>query len=113
MKALILRSFLVAGYVAYLISSFQRALLVEWRKAGATVESLEFELIVNTIIPVPPLAEQRAIVAYLDQETSKIDALIAHIQRAIERLREYRTALISAAVTGKIDIRNERSNTST
>jgi type I restriction enzyme S subunit len=58
-------------------------------------------------IPHIPLPEQRAIAAHLDRETSKIDALVAHMQRAIERLREYRTALISAAVTGKIDIRNE------
>ncbi|MFC2000380.1 hypothetical protein ACFLXE_06460, partial [Chloroflexota bacterium] len=50
-------------------------------------------------------AEQDAIVEYLDQVTAKIDALIAKIQQAIERLKEYRAALISATVTGKIDVR--------
>jgi type I restriction enzyme S subunit len=59
----------------------------------------------------PGLVEQRTIAAYLDRETSKIDALIAKIQQAIERLREYRTALISAAVTGKIDVRREGEKT--
>jgi restriction endonuclease S subunit len=49
--------------------------------------------------------EQRAIAAFLDRETAKIDALIAKVREAIERLKEYRTALISAAVTGKIDVR--------
>ncbi len=53
----------------------------------------------------PPEQEQRAIAAYLDRETAKIDALIAKVQQAIETLKEYRTALISAAVTGKIDVR--------
>jgi len=53
----------------------------------------------------PPLPEQRAIVAFLDRETAKIDALIAKVREVIERLKEYRTALISAAVTGKIDVR--------
>lgn len=51
---------------------------------------------------LPPLPEQRAIAAFLDRETAKIDALIAKVREAIERLKEYRTALISAAVTGKI-----------
>ena len=56
-------------------------------------------------LPVPPLAEQTVIADFLDRETAKIDRLIARIETAIERLREYRTALISAAVTGKIDVR--------
>jgi len=56
---------------------------------------------------VPPLGEQLGIVAFLDRETAKIDALAAKVREGIERLREYRTALISAAVTGKIDVRGE------
>jgi type I restriction enzyme S subunit len=74
---------------------------------GGTKEGLGLDDIRSLSVLVPPLTEQRAIAAHLDHETSKIDALVAHMQRAIERLREYRTALISAAVTGKIDIRNE------
>ena len=54
---------------------------------------------------LPKLAEQRAIAEYLDRETAKIDALVAKVQEAIERLKELRSALISAAVTGKIDVR--------
>ena len=54
---------------------------------------------------VPPFAEQKAIADYLDRESAKIDALVAKIETAIERLQEYRTALIAAAVTGKIDLR--------
>jgi type I restriction enzyme S subunit len=55
----------------------------------------------------PPLDEQRAIAAFLDRETERIDALAQKIEGSIEKLREYRTALISAAVTGKIDVREE------
>ena len=54
---------------------------------------------------VPLLHEQRAIAAFLDRETAKIDALVAKIRKAIHLLKEQRTALISAAVTGKIDVR--------
>ena len=46
-----------------------------------------------------------AIAAYLDEETAKLDLLVAKVETAIERLQEYRTALITAAVTGKIDVR--------
>jgi type I restriction enzyme S subunit len=54
--------------------------------------------------PVPPLAEQRAIVAHIATETAKLDALRASAERTIRLLKERRSALISAAVTGKIAI---------
>ena len=60
----------------------------------------------NTLSCVqPPLPEQAAIAAYLDGETAKLDALVGKVEEAVERLQEYRTALITAAVTGKIDVR--------
>lgn len=56
-------------------------------------------------IAIPPKEEQSSIVAYLDAETAKLDDLVAEAHRVIELLQERRTALISAAVTGKIDVR--------
>ena len=56
-------------------------------------------------IAIPPKAEQVAIVEYLNDETSKLDTLTAEAERGIELLQERRTALISAAVTGQIDVR--------
>jgi type I restriction enzyme S subunit len=61
----------------------------------------------ETPAAVPPLPEQRAIAAFLDRETARIDTLVAKVHDAIDRLKELRTALISAAVTGKIDVREE------
>jgi restriction endonuclease S subunit len=61
----------------------------------------------NVLLPQPPEPEQRAIAAFLDRETARIDALVAKVREAIERLKELRTALISAAVRGKIDVREE------
>jgi type I restriction enzyme S subunit len=55
--------------------------------------------------PFPPLEEQTTIAAFLDAETALIDTLIEKNRAAIDRLHERRTALISAAVTGKIDVR--------
>ena len=55
--------------------------------------------------PFPLMSEQRAIADYLDCETARIDALVHRIQAAIDHLGEFRTALISEAVTGKIGVR--------
>ncbi len=56
--------------------------------------------------PVPPLPEQTAISTYLDRETAKIDRLVEKVELLISCLQEYRAALITAAVTGKIDVRS-------
>lgn len=56
-------------------------------------------------ISLPPRRFQDAIVAHLDRATTRIDTLIAKTERSIELLREHRTALITAAVTGKLDLR--------
>lgn len=59
----------------------------------------------NVRVPLPPRGEQCVIADFLDRETGKIDSMIAKVDTAIERLQEYRTSLITAAVTGKIDVR--------
>jgi len=71
-----------------------------------TIPHLTGEKLRRYRFPQPPLPEQAAIATYLDAETAKLDALAAKVEEAIERLQEYRTALITAAVTGKIDVRS-------
>lgn len=73
--------------------------------ASNSMQNISQATILNLVFPLPDVAEQQAITAYLDQETAKIDTLISRIREAIEKLREYSTALVSAAVTGKIDVR--------
>ena len=80
---------------------FQRALIPEHMQASFRIEDLY-----GYRIAVPPREEQFAIVTFLDSETAKFDTLTAEAQRAIDLLQERRTALISAAVTGQIDVRN-------
>ena len=58
-------------------------------------------------VPRPTEDEARSIIAHLDRVTSRIDTLIAKTERSIELLREHRIALITAAVTGKIDLRSD------
>lgn len=56
-------------------------------------------------VTLPPHDEQNLITAFLDSETAKIDKLVTEAGTTIALLQERRTALISAAVTGKIDVR--------
>ena len=65
------------------------------------------EAVKDLVVVQPPRSDRWEIAGYLDCETTRIDALIAKVRQAIEHLKEFRTALISAAVTGKIDVREE------
>jgi len=71
----------------------------------STINQLTIENLYSFEVPIPPTEEQCAITAFLDRETAKIDRMITTAETTIERLLEYRTALITAAVTGKIDVR--------
>ena len=72
---------------------------------------LYFDEFGQILLIYPNPDEQDKIVNYLDQQTAKIDALVAVTQQQIDRLRAYRTSLISDAVTGKIDVRNDKDDT--
>ena len=78
---------------------------IESKKSGTTIAHLYQNVFVEFAYPAPTIDEQRAIADFLDRETTKIDQMIAKVETAIERLQEYRIALITAAVTGKIDVR--------
>ena len=69
--------------------------------------NLNGSIIGNVAMAAPPLSEQKTIAAFLDRETARIDAMTATVETSIETIQEFRTALISAAVTGKIDVRGE------
>ncbi len=78
-----------------------------WSRAtGSTAIGIKAYHLKEILVTLPPLKEQMEITNHIERETSKYDALVAKIQDAIERLREYRGALIAAAVTGKVDVRD-------
>ena len=81
--------------------------LVDSSTYGSKMPRANWDFIGNCLLPVPPLPEQSAIAAYLDRETAKIDKLVEKIEAVVARLQEYRSALITAAVTGKIDVQTK------
>jgi type I restriction enzyme, S subunit len=72
---------------------------------GSTKGAITCEQIAELPIPVPPLAEQQAIADHIDTVLDRINRIADKATNAIERLTEYRSALITAAVTGQIDVR--------
>jgi len=93
-----------ASWLCYALNSRYVRSQVEAVQYGAAQEQFNVSHAVNFLVPVPRLPEQESIAAFLDRETARIDALVAKVRDAIDRLKEFRTALISAAVTGKIDV---------
>ncbi|GAA0395836.1 restriction endonuclease subunit S [Micromonospora gifhornensis] len=91
-------------YFYYFLSTFLRPVALAGSNT-VTMESLRRPLLADFKIAVPPIDEQQRITAYLDDQTAKIDTLIAEAERFIELARERRAALITAAVTGQIDVR--------
>ena len=79
----------------------------ELESNGITRYGLGKSSIENLSLPIPPDPEQHQIADFLNNKTQQIGELMAAEQRKIELLKEYRQSLISEAVTGKIDVRNE------
>ena len=71
----------------------------------ATIQNVSAERYASLWLPVPAPAEQKAMADFLDRETAKIGGMVAKVETAVERLQEYRAALITAVVTGKKDVR--------
>lgn len=78
----------------------------EMDTVGATSPHVNVGTIRSYALSEPPLAEQREISAFLDAETAKLDRLDGEAERTISLLKERRNALIAAAVTGQVDVRN-------
>lgn len=97
------------GYYALVFRSSGFSSLLELNAVGTTMLNLNPSILGRMLIPVPPLTEQKSILVFLEGEILKFDNLMQYVETAIARLTEYRQALITSAVTGKIDVRNWQS----
>ena len=76
---------------------------------GTAQVNISVPIVQNAVVCIPPPEEQVQIARWIEQEIVRMDRLTAKISLAIDHLKEFRTALISAAVTGKIEVREEQS----
>ncbi|MCL4271843.1 MAG: restriction endonuclease subunit S [Anaerolineales bacterium] len=87
-----------------LMTDVFEAYMIEERK-GTTFFGFSQESMGNFPISLPPISEQKEICDYIDRKTKQLDDLAAKAESVIERLREYRAALISSVVTGKVHVK--------
>jgi type I restriction enzyme S subunit len=99
---------LTPRWVGFVALSLVGKTWFETQSYGGTKIQLSLDDVRDLPITSPPISEQHAITAFLDAELATFDTLAVEAQRAIDLLQERRTALISAAVTGQIDVRNFR-----
>jgi len=90
---------LLPRWVGYATLSAAGKAYLDAQCYGGTKIQLSLDDVANLPVSVPPVAEQRALIAFLDRETGKIDALVAEQERLIALLKEKRQAVISHAVT--------------
>jgi len=96
---------LISDYNLFWFGELLRTMNLNQYSQSAAQPGLSVDHIKNFFIPVPSPNEQDVIAAYLDRKTTKIDQTTSKINKQINLLKEYRTALISEVVTGKIDVR--------
>lgn len=97
---------LIPEYAYLLITSDGVISELSLESKGSTMENLNTETLGRVRIPVPTVSEQRSILDYVNDVSGKFGELILQADLAIQLMQERRTALISAAVTGKIDVRD-------
>ena len=96
---------LSARFLAWVFRSSPFLRFVELMSVGAAQKVLNMGDLSNFAIAIPAWADQERVADYLDIQTQAIDRLVIDTERAITLLQERRAALISAAVTGRIDVR--------
>lgn len=96
---------LAEPYLLRVLEAVYLHLRTESEGAGSTKGAITCEQLGNLRIPVPEIAEQFAIVSFLEREVNKLEKLTTDSERGIALLKERRSALIGAAVTGQIDVR--------
>ena len=96
---------LLSEYLAYLLNSGGFKTSVLSRLVGGAITRFTLEMIGNFSVSLPSIEEQRQVVAHLEGIVPRLDVLKGKTERSIELLKERRSALITAAVTGQIDLR--------
>lgn len=87
-------------------TEFQAGVALNW--SYGTQQNIGMNVLENLPLPIPPYKEQATIAATLERETARIDALIGKAEQSITLLKERRSAFITAAVTGQIDLRGKQ-----
>ena len=97
---------MIPAYLYNILHSYDIKKLF-YSMGGGIRQGLNWQGLKKIDIPLPPLDEQRAIVAYIEEKCQKIDTLITELQAEIDYLKEYKQRLIADVVTGQVNVQNE------
>ncbi len=92
-------------YLSYVLNSRVGIAQVDLACIGSTFKRINVSQIAELVVPFPPPDEQRIIAQWVDVQVARLASLVGRIEAHIDKLCEYRQALITAAVTGKLDVR--------
>jgi type I restriction enzyme S subunit len=97
-------------FMYWILNSKIFSSFIDINSDGTTIIHLYQNVFINFSYPLPPLSEQKEIAEFLDIETAKIDKLKEKLTKELDLLKEYKTSLITSAVTGQIDVREHKDN---
>ena len=99
----------IPSYIAQFLSTEASINWLKLESVGTTMDNLNTDIMARIPVIIPPKDEQQQIVSHVDYTIYQFDFLMTKEERLIELLQEYRTSLISEVVTGKVDVRDVRS----
>lgn len=102
LKVLTPKSDILPEYVAWALRAFSEDILHSCSKGGTTVNSIETKSLLDYEIPLAPLEQQKAIVAEIEKQFSRLDEAVANLKRVKANLKRYKAAVLKAAVEGKL-----------
>jgi type I restriction enzyme, S subunit len=108
LKALMPVEGIDSHYVFWFLRSEEQSILYNCSKDGTTVDSIDFPALLRWMIPIAPPAEQKRIVAAIEEQFSRLDAGVAALQRALQNLKRTRTALLQALVVADLGLSSNK-----
>ncbi|WP_295445343.1 restriction endonuclease subunit S [uncultured Thiodictyon sp.] len=108
MKALLAGPRILPAFLQFALSGFSKVFISLTDESAHGTRKIEQAVLARFMLAIPPIREQEAIVNYLELERERTDLLLSKVMVIVAQLSEYRSSLITAAVTGKIDVRGWR-----
>lgn len=100
----------IGAYMKWVFLSSGFTSIVNQSTDGAKMPRVSSDFIKDLVFFLPPLSEQQEIADFLDEKTARIDRLIEELTKQLDELAEYKQAVITEAVTGKVDVRDYKPN---
>lgn len=107
MRVRLYKNWVLPAFIIQVLSINGAAEQLILESVGSTMDNLNTKVLGDLLLPLPPTNEQKNIISYLQERNEYFQILLEKTQASIDEMSKYRSSLITAAVTGKIDVREE------